>query len=174
MIWKKCDLLGHFLFPWLLTTGYGLLLNSWWLNKMLKDKHILLGVTGGIAAYKVVELCRAMIREDAQVRVVMTKNAQEFVAPLTFHTLSGHRVATDMFQLWEEAGIGHIGLADWADCLVIAPGTANIIGKMAAGIADDMLSTIVLACTSPCILCPSMNVNMYESTEKGWSPCGGA
>ncbi len=130
---------------------------------MLRDKNIVLGVTGGIAAYKAAELCRALVREGAKVRVVMTAAAQQFVTPLTFQTLSQEPVVTDMFELWEKSRIGHIALADWADCLVIAPATANMIDKMAAGIADDMLSTLILAVKAPIVMCPAMNVNMYEN-----------
>jgi phosphopantothenoylcysteine decarboxylase/phosphopantothenate--cysteine ligase len=130
---------------------------------MLRDKKIVLAVTGGIAAYKSAELLRLFIREDARVRVVMTAHAQEFITPLTFQTLSGEPVVTDMFNLWQDSRIGHIALAEWADCLVVAPATANILGKIAAGIADDMLSTVILAFTAPVIVCPAMDVNMYKN-----------
>src|SRR5512138_1320349 len=112
---------------------------------MLADKKIVLGVTGGIAAYKAAELVRELVRAGARVYVIMTRSAQEFVTPLTFQTLSGNPVSTELFSLIEESEIGHISLADRADILVIAPATANIIGKIASGIADDMLSTVVLA-----------------------------
>ena len=130
---------------------------------MLADKKIVLGVTGGIAAYKAAELVRELVRAEAQVYVIMTRSAQEFVTPLTFQTLSGNPVSTDLFNLIEESEIGHISLADRADILVIAPATANIIGKIAGGIADDMLSTVVMATQAPVLLAPAMNVHMWEN-----------
>ena len=104
---------------------------------MLKNREIILGVSGGIAAYKSVELLREMTKKGANVHVVMTKNAQQFVTPLTFQTLSGNPVLCDMFRLLEDSKIGHMTLADIADLMVIAPATANILGKIANGIADD-------------------------------------
>jgi len=130
---------------------------------MLKDREIVLGVTGGIAAYKAAELLRLLVKEDSNVRVIMTKNSQEFIAPLTFRTLSGFPVFTEMFKLTEESKITHISLADRAEVLVVAPATANIIGKIAGGIADDLLSTVVLATNAPVLICPAMNVNMYDN-----------
>jgi len=131
---------------------------------MLKGKKIVLGVTGGIAAYKAAELVRELVRSGAEVFVVMTRGAQEFITPLTLQTLSGNKVATDLFSLLEESEIGHISLADRADILVIAPATANIIGKIAGGIADDMLSTVVMATQAPVLLAPAMNVHMWENS----------
>jgi phosphopantothenoylcysteine decarboxylase/phosphopantothenate--cysteine ligase len=130
---------------------------------MLKGRKIVLGVTGGIAAYKAAELVRELVRSGAEVFVVMTRNAQAFITPLTFQTLSGHSVTTDLFSLTEESEIGHIALADRAELLVIAPATANIIGKIAAGIADDILTTIVMATKAPVLLAPAMNVHMWEN-----------
>jgi phosphopantothenoylcysteine decarboxylase/phosphopantothenate--cysteine ligase len=130
---------------------------------MLKDRRIVLGVTGGIAAYKAAELVRELVRAEAKVRVVMTQNAQAFITPLTFQTLSGTPVITELFSLIEESEIGHISLADQAEVLVIAPATANIIGKIAGGIADDMLTTIVMATKAPVLLAPAMNVHMWEN-----------
>jgi phosphopantothenoylcysteine decarboxylase/phosphopantothenate--cysteine ligase len=130
---------------------------------MLKEKEIVLGVTGGIAAYKAAELVRLMVKEGAHVHVVMTQNAQEFITPLTFQTLSGNPVATDPFALVGEQEIGHIALADLAELVVILPATANIIGKIANGIADDFLSTMVMATNAPVLFAPSMNVNMWEN-----------
>ena len=130
---------------------------------MLKGKKIVLGVTGGIAAYKAAELVRELVRVEAEVYVVMTKGAQAFVTPLTFQTLSGNKVTTELFSLVEESEIGHIALADRAEVLVIAPATANIIGKIASGIADDMLTTIVMATKAPVLLAPAMNVHMWEN-----------
>jgi phosphopantothenoylcysteine decarboxylase/phosphopantothenate--cysteine ligase len=130
---------------------------------MLKDRNIVLGVTGGIAAYKAAELVRELVRAEAKVHVVMTQSAQAFVTPLTFQTLSGNPVITELFSLVEESEIGHISLADKAEVLVIAPATANIIGKIAGGIADDMLTTIVMATKAPVLLAPAMNVHMWEN-----------
>lgn len=133
------------------------------MNTILKNKNIVLGVTGGIAAYKSVELLRLLTKQEAMVRVVMTKNAVEFVGPLTFEALSGQPVSASLFEGGDEARIKHIDWAREADAVVIAPATANIIAKLANGIADDALSTFILAVTSPVIICPSMNSNMFES-----------
>ena len=130
---------------------------------MLKEKEIVLGITGGIAAYKAAELVRLLVKEGANVHVVMTRNAQEFITPLTFQTLSGKTVVTDSFTLIEEQQIGHIALADLAELIVILPATANMIGKIANGIADDFLSTMVMATKAPVLFAPSMNVNMWKN-----------
>lgn len=130
---------------------------------MMKGKKILLAVTGGIAAYKSAELIRLFIKDDAQVKVLMTKNAQEFITPLTLQTLSSHPVYRETFSLIKDFDIAHIALAQEADILVIAPATANIIGKIAAGLADDLLTTVVMATKAPVLICPSMNTNMYEN-----------
>jgi phosphopantothenoylcysteine decarboxylase/phosphopantothenate--cysteine ligase len=130
---------------------------------VLKDLKILLGVTGGIAAYKALELTRLLALAEAKVRVIMTQSAMEFVQPLSFQVLSGQPVCTHLFDLEAESRIGHIQVATDAEVAVIAPATANIIGKLAHGIADDYLTTALLACTAPKIICPAMNVNMYES-----------
>ncbi|MCL2761343.1 MAG: bifunctional phosphopantothenoylcysteine decarboxylase/phosphopantothenate--cysteine ligase CoaBC [Desulfuromonadales bacterium] len=130
---------------------------------MLNGKKIVLGVTGGIAVYKAVELLRLFVKSGAEVHVIMTEAATKFVAPLTFQTLSGNPVHTDMFNLISEQEIGHISLADKADLFVIAPATANIIGKIAVGIADDLLTTTVMATKAPLLLAPAMNVNMYDN-----------
>jgi phosphopantothenoylcysteine decarboxylase/phosphopantothenate--cysteine ligase len=130
---------------------------------MLKDKRIVLGVTGGIAAYKAVELLRLFVKAGARVQVIMTVAAQEFVTPLTFQTLSGNPVHTGLFNLLQEMEIGHITLADRADLLVIAPATANVIGKISCGIADDLLTTTVMATRAPVLFAPAMNVNMWEN-----------
>jgi phosphopantothenoylcysteine decarboxylase/phosphopantothenate--cysteine ligase len=132
-------------------------------KKMLKNREIILGVSGGIAAYKSVELLREMTKRGANVHVVMTQNAQQFVTPLTFQTLSGHPVLHEMFRLLEDSKIGHVTLADIADLMVIAPATANILGKIANGIADDFLTTMVMATKVPVLFAPSMNVNMWQS-----------
>ncbi len=130
---------------------------------MLRDKTIILGVCGGIAAYKAIELLRLLTKAGADVHVIMTRAAQEFVAPLTFQTLSSNPVHIGLFNLIDEREIGHISLADRADLFIVAPATANIIGKIAAGIADDMLTTTVMACKAPVMFAPAMNVNMYNN-----------
>ena len=130
---------------------------------MLKDRQIVLGVTGGIAAYKAAEFVRLLVKKGAHVHVVMSQNAQEFVTPLTFQTLSGNSIVTDPFTLLEDAQIGHVALADLAELIVILPATANIIGKIANGIADDFLSTMVMASKAPVLFAPSMNVNMWQN-----------
>ena len=128
----------------------------------LTDKSIVLGVTGGIAAYKAPDLVRALSKAGARVRVVLTRAAEEFVTPLTLQTLSGQPVARSLFDLTEESEIGHIELADTADAVIIAPATANVIAKLAVGMADDLLTTVALATRAPILVCPSMNVHMYE------------
>lgn len=128
---------------------------------MLTGKRVVIGVTGGIAAYKACELTRLFVKAGASVRVVMTEHAKEFVQPLTFETLTGNQVYTDQFhKAWE---IGHISLQNFADLTVIAPATANIIGKMASGIADDLLSTTVMAMTTPVLIAPAMNSGMWRN-----------
>lgn len=129
----------------------------------MKGKEIILGVTGGIAAYKSVELLRLLTKAGANVHVIMTEGAMKFVTPLTFQTLSMNPVSTSLFNLLSEREIGHISLADRADLLIIAPATANIVGKLANGIADDMLSTTAMATKAPIMIAPAMNVNMYQS-----------
>ncbi|NIP37965.1 MAG: bifunctional phosphopantothenoylcysteine decarboxylase/phosphopantothenate--cysteine ligase CoaBC [Candidatus Dadabacteria bacterium] len=131
---------------------------------MLEKKNILVGVSGGIAAYKACDLVRKLVLAGADVHVVMTKNAQQFVTPLTFQTLSNNKVSTELFDLQREAEIGHIALADNADLIVAAPATATLIGKAASGIADNLLNAIILATKSPVIFCPAMNVNMYNNS----------
>jgi phosphopantothenoylcysteine decarboxylase/phosphopantothenate--cysteine ligase len=133
------------------------------IDDMLKNKQIILGVTGGIAAYKAVELLRLFTRAGADVHVIMTRSAQEFITPLTFQTLSANPVHTELFNLIAEREIGHIALADRADLFIIAPATANVIGKIASGIADDMLTTTVMATKAPVLIAPAMNVNMYTN-----------
>jgi phosphopantothenoylcysteine decarboxylase/phosphopantothenate--cysteine ligase len=130
---------------------------------MLKGKKIVLGITGGIAAYKQAELTRLLIKQGADVKVVMTENATKFITPLTLQTLSGNPVYTDTFFLTGDSEIEHISLANAADIVVIAPATANIIGKIASGIADDLLSTFIMATKAPVLICPAMNTNMYTN-----------
>src|SRR5262245_47387973 len=129
----------------------------------LAGKRIVLGVTGGIAAYKAAELCRLFVKAGATVRVVMTEAATRFIAPLTLQTLSGAPVALDLFDAAQEAEIGHIRLADEADLLVVAPATADFIARMAAGMADDLLAAVALATRAPILLAPAMNVNMWTN-----------
>ncbi len=135
------------------------------IKKMSKfeGKNIIVGITGGIAAYKSCDLVRRLVKENASVQVVMTQNATEFVTPLTMQTLSGNRVALKTFDLVWEAEIGHISLADKAGVIVVAPASASFIGKVASGIADSLLATVILAAQCPVILCPAMNVNMYSN-----------
>lgn len=128
-----------------------------------KLKTVVLGVTGGIACYKAVELVRLLVKTGHRVQVIMTRGAMEFVTALTFQTLSGHPVATEIFSLTQESEIGHINLADSADLLVIAPATANIIGKIANGIADDLLTTVIMATQAPVLIAPAMNIHMFEN-----------
>jgi phosphopantothenoylcysteine decarboxylase/phosphopantothenate--cysteine ligase len=130
---------------------------------MLQGKKILLGVSGSIAAYKAAECASALTKLGAEVHVLMTKNAAEFIAPLTFETLTKHRVALDTFDRNFEYKVGHISLAKDADALVIAPASADVIAKLANGLADDMLTTTALACTCPKILAPAMNSHMFEN-----------
>ena len=129
---------------------------------MIKGKKILVGITGGIAAYKTADLVRQFRKRDAEVDVIMTRNAQHFVTPLTFQTISGHPVSTDLFGNYQPE-ISHIALADKADILIIAPATANIIAKIASGLADDLLSTVALATTAPLLIAPAMNTKMWEN-----------
>jgi phosphopantothenoylcysteine decarboxylase/phosphopantothenate--cysteine ligase len=130
---------------------------------MLKDKKIILGITGGIAAYKACDIVRKLKKLGAQVIVVMTENAQKFITPLTLETLSGNEVVTEMFPERRFVGVRHVDLAGWADLILIAPATANIIGKIRSGIADDILTTIVISSKAPVLIAPAMNVNMYEN-----------
>jgi phosphopantothenoylcysteine decarboxylase/phosphopantothenate--cysteine ligase len=129
---------------------------------VLNEKIVVVGVCGGIAAYKAAELVRLLVAAGAKVRVIMTGNAREFITPLTLQTLSLNPVATETFDLTQESEIGHIRLADTADAIVVAPATANIIAKAAAGIADDLLTTVLLAAQCPIAFAPAMNVHMYE------------
>lgn len=129
----------------------------------LKGKCVMVGVTGGIAVYKVCELVSSLRKQGAEVCVAMTENATKFVSPLTFETLSANRVVVDMFDPAREWEVEHISLAKKADVCVIAPCTADFAGKLAAGIADDFLSTTVMACKCPVLIAPAMNTNMLES-----------
>ncbi|MBU8907065.1 bifunctional phosphopantothenoylcysteine decarboxylase/phosphopantothenate--cysteine ligase CoaBC [Desertibacillus haloalkaliphilus] len=129
---------------------------------MLKDKKILLCVSGGVAVFKAAALTSKLSQAGATVKVMMTDSAQKFVTPLTFQTLSRQPVYVDTFDEKDPRGVAHIDLADWPDLILIAPATANMIGKLANGIADDMISTTLLATTAPVYVAPAMNVHMYE------------
>jgi phosphopantothenoylcysteine decarboxylase/phosphopantothenate--cysteine ligase len=130
---------------------------------MLTKKTVVLGVTGSIAAYKAVDLASKLIQEGATVEVVMTSAASEFVTPLTFRAITGRPVVTDMFELGSEFSIEHVALAERADVVVVAPATADIIARMAAGLADDMVCCTVLATKAPVIIAPAMHAGMYEN-----------
>lgn len=130
---------------------------------MLKGKTVLLGVTGGIAAYKAAALASALVKLRATVEVVMTQNATQFIAPLTFEQLTGNRTMIDTFDRNFVHQVEHISLAQRTDLVIIAPATANVCAKLAHGLADDMLTTTVLACKCPKLIAPAMNTNMYEN-----------
>ena len=130
---------------------------------MIRDKHVVLGVTGSIAAFKAVDLASKLTQEGAKVDVIMTDSAQELVTPLTFRSITRRAVATDMFDAESEWTVGHIALASRADVVAIAPATANTMAKLACGIADDMLSCTVLATRAPVVLAPAMHTNMYQN-----------
>jgi phosphopantothenoylcysteine decarboxylase/phosphopantothenate--cysteine ligase len=130
---------------------------------MLKNKTIVLGVTGGIAVYKAADLASKLIQAEAIVKVIMTSNACQFVTPLTFEAITTNPVITDMFQTNSEHRINHVALAEVADAIIIAPATANFIAKIAAGIADDMLTTTILATRAPVIIAPAMHTGMWEN-----------
>lgn len=129
---------------------------------MLQGKHILVGISGGIAAYKIPELIRLLRKAGAEVRVATTKNALEFVTELTLQTLSGYKVYSDVFAAINTHSTEHISLPDWADLMIIAPATANVLGKMANGIADDALTTTFCAMRKPVVIAPAMNDKMYQ------------
>lgn len=131
--------------------------------QMLKGKTVILGVAGGIAAYKIAVLARLLVKQDCDVHVIMTQNATNFINPITFETLTNHKCLVDTFDRNFEFQVEHVALAKLADAVLIAPATANIIGKMAHGLADDMLTTTVLACTCPKIAAPAMNTRMYQN-----------
>lgn len=131
---------------------------------VLINKHILLGVTGGIAAYKSADLARRLRDAGAQVRVVMTRGATEFITPLTMQAVSGNPVHLHLLDPQAEAGMGHIELARWADAVLVAPASANFMAKLAHGLADDLLSTVCLACDAPIALAPAMNRQMWANS----------
>lgn len=128
------------------------------------SRHIVLGVTGSVAAYKAAEIARQLVKSGHRVHVILTKSAQEFITPLTFQSLTKEKVHTDMFEKVDTPDIHHISLAKQADLVLLAPATANLIGKLANGIADDMLTTVTMAAwEKPTILCPAMNTAMYQN-----------
>jgi phosphopantothenoylcysteine decarboxylase / phosphopantothenate---cysteine ligase len=129
---------------------------------MTINKHILLGVSGGIASYKSAELVRLLRKQGAEVRVVMTRSAMQFISPLTFQALSGYLVHSELLDADAENAMGHISLARWADLLIIAPATANLVAKLSHGLADDLLSTLYLAATCPVYVAPAMNQAMWN------------
>ena len=131
--------------------------------KPLSNKKILLGITGGIAAYKSAELVRLLIKAGAEVRVVMTPSAQEFVQPLTYQALSGHRVYVDLFDAEADSAMDHIELARWCDLLLVAPASADFLGKMNAGYADNLLLTLCLAAKQSVAVAPAMNQQMWAN-----------
>lgn len=134
------------------------------MSSIITDKNILLGVTGGIAAYKAVDLASKLTGAGATVNVIMTRSARKLIRPKSFEAVTGRSVFTSMWKSPEEYKIGHINLADQADIVVVAPATANIIGKVTHGICDDLLSTTLCACwNKPIIFAPAMNTNMYTN-----------
>ncbi|WP_371833625.1 bifunctional phosphopantothenoylcysteine decarboxylase/phosphopantothenate--cysteine ligase CoaBC [Shewanella sp. H8] len=154
---------------------------------MLTNKKVLLGIAGGIAAYKSADLIRRLKERGADVRVIMTQSAMEFITPLTIQALSGHPVASDLLDPAAEAAMGHIELARWADVVLLAPATANLMARINAGMADDLLTTTCLATSAPVIVCPAMNQQMYQNiatqenmanlARKGltiWQPASGS
>ena len=132
----------------------------------MKGKRILLGVTGGIAAYKSADLVRRLIERGAQVQVVMTAAAREFVTPTTFQALSGRPVRTDLWDAAAEAAMGHIELARWADLVLVAPASADFLARLAHGLADDLLTTLCLATTAPIAVAPAMNHRMWRTPPR--------
>ena len=129
----------------------------------MRGKHIIVAVSAGIAAYKAIEVVSRLRKKGAEVKVVMTQNATHIASPLTFGEISGHPVALNMFEQVHQWDVEHIALATWADAYVVVPATANVIGKIYAGIADDMLTTTIMATTAPKYLCPAMNTEMYNN-----------
>ena len=148
---------------------------------MLEGKRIIVGISGGIAAYKIPELIRLLVKAGAEVRVATTKNALQFVTELTLQTLSGSRVYSDVFAAINEHSTEHISLPDWCDAMIVAPATANVLGKMSSGIADDALTTTICSCVArkPMLIAPAMNDKMWENpavqqaitTIRSWDNC---
>ena len=130
---------------------------------MLKGKTVILGVTGSIAAYKMANVASMLVKMECDVHVIMTENATHFITPITFETLTGNKCLVDTFDRNFQFHVAHVSLAKKADVVLIAPASANVIGKLANGIADDMLTTTVMACTCKKIIAPAMNTNMYHN-----------
>lgn len=130
---------------------------------MLKGRNILLAVTGSIAAYKAASLASMLVKQHADVHVIMTKNAEQFISPVTFETLTGNKVIDDTFDRNSGYHVAHIAMAQEADVVMIAPASANVIAKLAHGIADDMLTSTMLACEAPIYLAPAMNTHMFDN-----------
>lgn len=130
---------------------------------MLKGKHVVLAVTGGIAAYKMATMASLLVKQHADVQVLMTQNATNFINPITFETLTGHKCLVDTFDRNFEFNVEHVSVAKQADIALVAPATANVIGKLANGLADDMLTTTLLACKCKKLVAPAMNTQMYEN-----------
>ena len=134
------------------------------MEKILKNKTVVLGVTGSIAAYKIANLASSLVKKGANVHVIMTKNATNFINPITFETLTGNKCLVDTFDRNFEFSVEHVSLAKQADIFMVAPASANVIGKIANGIADDMLTTTIMACKCHKVISPAMNTNMFENT----------
>lgn len=133
------------------------------MKKGFSKKTVIFGITGGIAAYKCCDIVRGLVKEGADVHVILTKAGERFVTPLTLQTLSRNPVHTDMFSLIQEAEVGHISLADRADLIVVAPATADVLAKIACGICDELLLTVICATRAPVVFAPSMNVKMWDN-----------
>ena len=133
------------------------------MEKILKNKTVVLGVTGSIAAYKIANLASSLVKKGANVHVIMTKNATNFINPITFETLTGNKCLVDTFDRNFEFSVEHVSLAKQADIFMVAPASANVIGKIANGIADDMLTTTIMACKCHKVISPAMNTNMFEN-----------
>ena len=133
------------------------------MEKILKNKTVVLGVTGSIAAYKIANLASSLVKKGANVHVIITKNATNFINPITFETLTGNKCLVDTFDRNFEFSVEHISLAKQADIFMVAPASANVIGKIANGIADDMLTTTIMACKCHKVISPAMNTNMFEN-----------
>lgn len=147
--------------------------------KTLEGKHIILGITGGIAAYKCAELARRLTERGAKVKVVMTAAAKEFITPLTMQAVSGHPVSDSLLDPAAEASMGHIEFAKWADLILVAPASADAIARMRAGMGNDLLTTLILASDAPLAIAPAMNQQMYRhpatqdnlaTLERPWCP----
>lgn len=130
---------------------------------LLKNKHIILGVSGSIAAYKIASLASMLVKKQADVTVIMTRNATNFINPITFETLTGNKCLVDTFDRNFQYNVEHVSLAKMADAFLVAPASANVIAKAAHGLADDMLTTTLLACQCPKIVAPAMNTRMYQN-----------